>query len=65
MNWLLGRHLQQTGLSCIVCGCTEDNACIIPGTGPCRWVTPGLCSNPECVEVFELETAQVGAEAED
>lgn len=25
---------------CIVCGCTEDNACI----GGCSWLEPGLCS---------------------
>lgn len=30
---------------CIVCGCTEDRACIGPG-GPCGWVArrPDMCS---------------------
>lgn len=41
-------------LSCIICGCTEDNSCIT-ADGPCRWVYPGLCSNPECLAKFEAE----------
>jgi hypothetical protein len=32
---------------CWRCGCTDDNACIHPGTGSsCRWIAPDLCS--EC-----------------
>lgn len=61
----MSHHLQQSGLSCIVCGCTEDHACIIPDVGPCSWVTPGLCSNPECVAAFALETATVGPDEEE
>ena len=36
---------------CRVCGCTDDNACYIPGVGPCWWVdeTHTLCSH--CVEI--------------
>lgn len=31
--------------SCIVCGCTDDNACVDPVTDePCHWVAPRLCS---------------------
>jgi hypothetical protein len=28
---------------CRVCGCTEDDACLVDGE-PCSWVEPGLCS---------------------
>jgi hypothetical protein len=41
--------LQPAELSCFVCHCTENNACILEGGVPCSWVTPGLCSNPECM----------------
>jgi hypothetical protein len=34
--------------ACVFCGCTDDNACMTE-TGPCYWVGPGLCSNPECL----------------
>lgn len=30
---------------CVVCGCTQMNAC----EGGCSWIEPGLCSNPVCV----------------
>jgi hypothetical protein len=62
VSWLLERHLQQSALSCIVCGCTENNACIVEGPDgpqPCGWIKPGLCSNPDCVEAFEAETQGV------
>jgi len=29
---------------CRVCGCTENNACMINGM-PCHWVEPDLCSD--------------------
>lgn len=29
---------------CRVCGCSNNDACVIPGAGPCWWVTPNLCS---------------------
>lgn len=44
-----------TELACIVCGCTQENACLIPGEEEseeaCAWLCQGppLCSNPECV----------------
>lgn len=57
-RWLLERHLAQSEeLNCIVCGCTENNACML-ADGPCSWVVPGLCSNPGCVEAFE--SGQIG-----
>ncbi len=31
------------GPSCRVCGCTEDNACVVDGK-PCWWAEPDLCS---------------------
>lgn len=38
-------------LSCLYCGCTEDDACVTPA-GPCSWITtePPVCSNPSCIE---------------
>ena len=46
-------------LGCIVCGCTEENPCILTGPEgnafPCTWISPGLCSNPECGAAFEAE----------
>lgn len=58
--WLLERHLPQSEeISCIVCGCTENNACNLGGY-PCSWVAPGLCSNPQCVAAFEA--GQIPAE---
>jgi hypothetical protein len=30
-------------MQCKVCGCTEDNPCIMEG-GLCSWVMPGVCS---------------------
>lgn len=29
--------------ACRVCGCTQNNACVIAGV-PCHWVEPNLCS---------------------
>jgi hypothetical protein len=41
-------------MACIICGCTEDKACVDPQTAePCHWVAPGLCSNPKCTDAFE------------
>jgi hypothetical protein len=60
VSWLLERHLQQSALSCIVCGCTENDPCLLEGpdgVAPCGWIKPGLCSNPECIEAFEAETS--------
>lgn len=43
-------------MKCWVCGCTEDNACIIDdptnqdGRTTCSWAAENLCSNPECVD---------------
>jgi len=38
--------------TCSVCGCTDNNACIIPGEENCHWVNDDhdLCSN--CVTAF-------------
>jgi len=45
----LSQALNRNARSCIVCECTEDNACILKGGVPCSWVAPRLCSNPVCV----------------
>ncbi len=29
---------------CVVCGCTEDNACTHEDLGSCAWVKPALCT---------------------
>jgi hypothetical protein len=50
----LSQAIARQQLSCIICGCTEDRACITEN-GPCHWVSPGLCSNPECLQKFEAE----------
>jgi ParB/RepB/Spo0J family partition protein len=36
------------GPRCKHCGCTEHNACMTID-GPCYWIKPGVCSNPDCV----------------
>jgi hypothetical protein len=30
----------ETGMKCMFCGCTDDNAC----PGGCSWVEPNVCS---------------------
>lgn len=40
--------------TCRQCGCTEDAACITE-EGPCRWVSEGCCSNPDCIAQAEKE----------
>lgn len=41
---------------CQVCGCTDLEACMTE-EGPCHWVAPGLCSNPECVAKVTAQVA--------
>lgn len=54
-------------LACIICGCTQENPCrlIIEGADgedgeitTCEWISPGLCSNPECGKEFERRFGQ-------
>lgn len=33
---------------CCVCRCTEETPCVTED-GPCSWVLPDLCSNPDCI----------------
>ena len=44
--------------TCSVCGCTDSNACITP-EGPCYWVAPDLCSNPECLAKVVVRLADL------
>lgn len=30
--------------ACRSCGCTEENACVVPEHGPCSWADWDLCS---------------------
>lgn len=30
--------------ACRISGCTQNDACALPGFGTCWWVTPDLCS---------------------
>jgi hypothetical protein len=42
---------------CIICGCTERNACLVGGA-PCGWAIPGeLCDNPACLTEAEVRIA--------
>lgn len=48
---------------CFICGCTENDPCIIPGPMrrliPCSWANEErtLCNNPECLaEAFACPT---------
>ncbi len=34
-------------ISCRVCGCTDDNACVDLWSNPCWWVEGDLCSECE------------------
>ena len=43
---------------CKFCGCTENAPCLIPGIGPCAWLLPDVCTNPECVEKAYQEAWQ-------
>lgn len=36
-------RLTLAGTQCVLCGCTDDAACIGP-QGPCWWVRDGICS---------------------
>jgi hypothetical protein len=45
----LSREIARANLHCVICKCTENNACILEGGKPCSWVSPGLCSNPACI----------------
>lgn len=38
------RAIFGTARACRNCGCTDDNACIVPGKGPCWWVEADLCA---------------------
>ena len=37
--------------TCRHCGCTEDNACILPSGDPCCWLDAGrtVCSRSDCI----------------
>lgn len=52
------------GLACVICGCTEWDACDVDGDA-CTWVTtdPPVCSAPECIATAggELVLARLGA----
>lgn len=45
----LSREIARANLHCLICKCTENNACILENGKPCSWVSPGLCNNPACV----------------
>jgi hypothetical protein len=45
---------------CIVCGCTDANACMTE-EGPCYWIGPDLCSNPSCLAKVTVELKDGGA----
>lgn len=37
---------------CRICGCTDDDACVVDLMGPCVWADDAhtLCDNPACLE---------------
>ncbi|MFA5420290.1 MAG: hypothetical protein WC341_17690 [Bacteroidales bacterium] len=39
--------------TCVICGCTDESACVHPTAGPCWWIdeTHQLCSH--CVEYID------------
>ena len=47
-------------LTCRICGCTEDDACVIDGE-PCGWVERDLCSG--CVDAADAQDAAFFAES--
>lgn len=51
----LGQALARQELHCIICGCSEDDGCVLENNQPCSWVSPGLCSNPACIAEFNGE----------
>ena len=53
----LTQSLCRQQLDCIICGCTQDDPCILPDGSACSWTSPGLCSNPECIEAMAEELA--------
>ena len=54
----LRSSIRRSELSCIVCGCTEDDPCILEGGSLCSWTSPGLCSNPYCLEEIGAEEVE-------
>lgn len=50
----LSQSIARSELECIVCGCTQEDPCILED-GPCHWHTPGLCSNPACLAEIQAQ----------
>jgi hypothetical protein len=48
-------------LSCYICHCSEDRPCILENGEPCSWVTPGLCSNPDCMSALDVDGTLINA----
>lgn len=38
--------------TCFVCGCTEDDPCIVPNGGACSWASPDKTVCSACVLWF-------------
>jgi hypothetical protein len=43
--------------TCRYCGCTQDNACTIPGGDTCSWYSNErtVCTNPACIRQFHAD----------
>jgi hypothetical protein len=62
------KHHPNPPLRCIVCGCTDDNACILPNGQPCSWakVNPPVCTlcAQISLELHEMTSGEMKAVAE-